>query len=81
MVGLRQSLDGLGGDDMEEFYGLFMEKYFPASAQHAKALEFPELRQGTMTILEYIAKFTELARFADNYMATYMAKVRKLWMV
>ena len=30
-----------------------------------------------MTILQYVAKFTELARFADDYMATDMAKVRK----
>ena len=28
-------------------------------------------------VLEYIAKFTELAHFRDDYMATYMAKVRK----
>ena len=28
-------------------------------------------------VLEYIAKFTELARFADDYVATNMAKVRK----
>ena len=28
-------------------------------------------------MLEYVAKFTELARLADDYMATYMAKVRK----
>ena len=30
-----------------------------------------------MTVLEYMAKFTELARFADDYLATDMAKVRK----
>ena len=30
-----------------------------------------------MTILQYVAKFTELARFVDDYMATDMAKVRK----
>ena len=30
-----------------------------------------------MTVLEYVAKFTELARFADDYVATNMAKVRK----
>ena len=30
-----------------------------------------------MTVLEYVAKFTELARFADDYVATDMAKVRK----
>ena len=28
-------------------------------------------------MLEYVAKFTELARFADDYVATDMAKVRK----
>ena len=28
-------------------------------------------------MLEYVAKFAELARLADDYMATYMAKVRK----
>ena len=30
-----------------------------------------------MTLLEYVAKFTELTRFADDYVATNMAKVRK----
>ena len=28
-------------------------------------------------MLEYVAKFTILARFADDYMVTNMAKVRK----
>ena len=28
-------------------------------------------------MLEYVAKFTELARFADDYAATDMVKVRK----
>ena len=28
-------------------------------------------------MLEYVAKFTELACFRDDYVATYMAKVRK----
>ena len=31
-----------------------------------------------MTILEYVARFTELARFADDYVATDLAKVRRL---
>ena len=54
-----------------------MGKFFPASAKHAKALEFLELKQENMTVLEYVAKFNELARFGDDYVATYMAKVRK----
>ena len=30
-----------------------------------------------MTVLVYMAKFIELACFADDYVATYMAKVRR----
>ena len=28
-------------------------------------------------MMDYVARFTELARFADDYMATDMAKVRR----
>ena len=61
----------------EKFHDLFMGKYFSDTARHAKAQEFLELKQGTMTVLEYVARFTELTRFADDYMATDMAKVRR----
>ena len=54
-----------------------MRKYFPAFARYAKAQEFLELKQGTMKVLEYVAKFIELARFIDDYVATDMTKVRK----
>ena len=54
-----------------------MGKYFPALARHAKAWEFLELKQGTMRVFEYVAKFIELSRFIDDYVATNMAKVRK----
>ena len=54
-----------------------MDKFFLASARQAKAWEFLELKQGSMTVLEYEAKFTELACFGDDYVATDMAKVRK----
>ena len=54
-----------------------MGKFFPASVRHAKAWEFLELKQETMTVLEYVAKFTELERFVDDYVASDMAKVRK----
>ena len=54
-----------------------MGKFFPASSRHTKAREFLELKQGTMTVLEYVAKFTELASFGDDYVASDIAKVRK----
>ena len=61
----------------EEFHDLFMGKYFSTSVRHEKAREFLELKQGTMIVLEYVAKFIELAHFADDYVAMDMAKVRK----
>ena len=54
-----------------------MSKYFPATARHAKAREFLEMKQGMMTMMDYVAKFTELARFAYDYVAVDMAKVRQ----
>ena len=30
-----------------------------------------------MTVMEYVTRFTELACFGDDYMATDMAKVRR----
>ena len=60
-----------------EFQELFMGKYFPDTARHAKAQEFLELKQGAMTVMDYVARFTELARFADDYVAIDMAKVRR----
>ena len=50
-------------------------KYFPETARHAKAQEFLELKQGAMTVMDYVARFIELARFADDYVANDLAKV------
>ena len=38
-----------------EFRELFMDKFFPASARHAKTREFLDLKQGSMIVLEYVA--------------------------
>ena len=60
-----------------EFQELFMGKYFPETARHAKAQEFLELKQGATIVMDYVARFTELARFADDFVATDVAKVRR----
>ena len=57
-----------------EFQELFMGKYFPETA---KAQEFLELKQGAMTVMDYVTRFTELARFVDDYVATNLAKVKR----
>ena len=75
-TGQRTSRD-LEAMTWTEFQQLFMGKYFPDTARHAKAQEFLELKQGTMTVMDYVARFMKLARFADDYVATDMAKVRR----
>ena len=60
-----------------KFQDLFMGKNFPETVRHAKAQEFLELKQGAMTVMDYVARFIELARFADDYVATDLAYVRR----
>ena len=60
-----------------EFHDLFMGKYFSDTTRHAKAQEFLELKQGAMTVIEYVARIMEKARFANDYVATDVAKVRR----
>ena len=40
---------------------VFKGKYFPETAMHAKAQEFLELKQGATIVMDYVARFTELA--------------------
>ena len=77
MVGLGEDLQKCGGDDLGRLRELFMSKFFPASAMHVKAREFPDLWQGDMIVLEYVARFTEITRFAYDYVTTNLAKVRR----
>ena len=51
-----------------------MGKYFP---EIAKDREFLELKQGTMTVMDYVTRFIELTRFVDDYVVTNLAKVRR----
>ena len=60
-----------------EFQVLFMGKYFPDTARHEKAQEFRELRQGTRNVIDYVSRFTKLARFAYDFVATDLAKARR----
>ena len=40
-----------------EFQELFMGKYFPDTACHTKAQEFLELKQGTMTVMDWLTAY------------------------
>ena len=60
-----------------KFQELFMGKYFPETPRHVKAQEFLGLKLGVMTVMDHVARFTKLARIADDYVATNLAKVRR----
>ncbi|KAL8155372.1 hypothetical protein AgCh_000671 [Apium graveolens] len=53
----------------ERFTELFMEKYFPRYMKNQMEIKFLNLTQGDLTVAEYEAKFTELARFVPDQKA------------
>ncbi|XP_061359257.1 uncharacterized protein LOC133303368 [Gastrolobium bilobum] len=42
----------------------FLQKYFPEEAMERKKSEFEDLRQGGMTVDEYLSKFNRLAKYS-----------------
>ncbi|XP_058762830.1 uncharacterized protein LOC131636204 [Vicia villosa] len=45
----------------------FLRKYFPEDVRGKKEIEFLELKQGSMSVTAYAAKFGELAKFYQHY--------------
>ena len=67
-VETRQRLEG----EAEEitwavFRREFLRKYFLEDVRGKKEIEFLELKQGAMSVTEYAAKFSELAKFYPHY--------------
>ncbi|KAI8572912.1 hypothetical protein RHMOL_Rhmol01G0237900 [Rhododendron molle] len=65
----------------DEFETLFLDKYFPTPLRLAKEQEFMNLKQGTMTVTHYAAKFEELSRYAPEAIATEDKKARRLGLI
>ncbi|XP_058185773.1 uncharacterized protein LOC131302999 [Rhododendron vialii] len=61
----------------DEFEILFLDKYFSTPLRLVKEQEFLNLKQGTMTITQYAAKFEELSRYALAAIATEDKKARR----
>ncbi|XP_028114599.1 uncharacterized protein LOC114312563 [Camellia sinensis] len=53
-----------------QFNVIFYDKYFPQCFRDRNVSEFQERKQGKMSVAEYKAKFTELARFAPHMVDT-----------
>ncbi|GAB2280672.1 hypothetical protein Dimus_015299 [Dionaea muscipula] len=58
------------GDSWENFKNTFLDKYLPESTRDNLREEFEHLIQGSMTVDQYAAKFTSLARFAEDLVST-----------
>ncbi|XP_059455138.1 uncharacterized protein LOC132185376 [Corylus avellana] len=60
-----------------DFKEAFLERFFPQTTRQAKAQEFTDLIQGSMTVEQYAAKFIELSRFAPYLVSTEELTARK----
>ena len=61
--GARQMLEANQEDvSWNTFKRVFLEKYFPVSAQEAKETQFLTLKQGVMSVAEYASKLESLAK-------------------
>ena len=61
----------------ELFKSVFYEKYFPKSIRFQKEKEFIKLTQGNMTVAQYEAEFSRLAKFAPTMVVDEEAKARR----
>ncbi|CAL2230256.1 unnamed protein product [Prunus armeniaca] len=67
-----------------EFQHIFYEQFYPHSYRNAKKVEFLQLKQGSMSMLEYEHKFNELSGFAPELIPNEEEKCRRfeegLWL-
>ena len=60
-----------------DFQQVFHEKYFSEAVQNSKMNEFINLRQGKLSVADYVLKFDQLARFAPDIVATDTSRKNK----
>ncbi|MQL86842.1 hypothetical protein Taro_019378 [Colocasia esculenta] len=63
-----------------EFVRLFRVKYIPEHVQDRMEQEFLTLTQGSMSVLEYEARFVELSKYAPHIVEAEQRKVKKFIM-
>ncbi|MQL93368.1 hypothetical protein Taro_026007 [Colocasia esculenta] len=72
--------DGAVEVGWDEFVRLFRAKFVPEHIQDKMEHEFLSLTQGSMTILEYEARFAEISKYAPHIVADERRKVKKFVM-
>ena len=51
----------------QEFIAAFREYYIPAGVLNRKLTEFLDLKQGSMSVMDYVNKFNHLAHYAGTH--------------
>ncbi|XP_040996115.1 uncharacterized protein LOC121242296 [Juglans microcarpa x Juglans regia] len=69
--------DGRGVVSWLHFKQIFFDRFFPRSIRDARAKDFADLVQGTMTVHQYAARYIELSRFALYLIPDEEKKTRK----
>ncbi|XP_022158637.1 uncharacterized protein LOC111025088 [Momordica charantia] len=59
------------------FKDLLYDYYYPETVKDTKEAEFLHLAQGTLTVAQYERKFTELSRFALEFIPTEAIKIKR----
>jgi len=54
----------------QEFTAAFREFYIPTGVLNRKLTEFLDLRQGSMTVMDYVNKFNHLSQYAGIHVDT-----------
>ncbi|MQM22703.1 hypothetical protein Taro_055758 [Colocasia esculenta] len=72
--------DGAVNVAWDEFVRLFLAKFVPEHMQDRIEQEFLSLTQGSMTVLEYEARFSKLSKYAPHIVADERRKIKKFVM-
>ncbi|MQM23830.1 hypothetical protein Taro_056900 [Colocasia esculenta] len=72
--------DGAVEVGWDEFVRLFRAKFVPEHIQDKMEQKFLSLTQGSMTVLEYEARFVELSKYAPHIVADERRKAKKFMM-
>ncbi|XP_070057350.1 uncharacterized protein [Nicotiana tomentosiformis] len=60
-----------------QFSEIFLREFVPQSLRDAWHTQFEQLRQGTMSVSEYLVRFSDLSRHAPSLVSTVRERVHK----
>ncbi|MDV3183355.1 MAG: retrotransposon gag domain-containing protein, partial [Candidatus Phytoplasma australasiaticum] len=65
---------------LDEFKLAILNQFFPLDHRKAKLVEFMNLKQGGMSVREYVLKFNQLSKYAPELVADSRSRMNKFVM-